>query len=161
MSACICRSRPHFAGHCRHVGPKEGLLIAFLCLQIPNVGCVVNYDFPNGVEDYIHRIGRTGRAGALGEAYTLFMPGDGKYARELARVLREAGQEVPPELESMPSFGESCCWCCIVRPASWSVSWLACASSYVTWSTTWRPAFAELLSAIFAACNRGAACGIR
>ena len=69
------------------------------------MGCVVNYDFPNGVEDYIHRIGRTGRAGALGEAYTLFTPQDSKYARELARVLREAGQQVPPELESMQSFG--------------------------------------------------------
>ena len=45
-----------------------------------------------GVEDYIHRIGRTGRAGATGEAYTFFTAPDGKYARELARVLREAGQ---------------------------------------------------------------------
>ena len=74
-------------------------------VQIPNVGCVVNYDFPNGVEDYIHRIGRTGRAGATGEAYTLFTPQDSKYGRELARVLREAGQQVPPELETMQSFG--------------------------------------------------------
>ncbi len=74
-------------------------------MQIPNVGCVVNYDFPNGVEDYIHRIGRTGRAGATGEAYTLFTPQDSKYGRELSRVLREAGQQVPPELETMQSFG--------------------------------------------------------
>ena len=43
-------------------------------LDIPNVTAVVNYDFPNGVEDYIHRIGRTGRAGATGEAYTFFTP---------------------------------------------------------------------------------------
>ena len=76
-----------------------------ICLQIPNVGAVVNYDFPNGVEDYIHRIGRTGRAGATGEAFTLFTPQDSRYARELARVLREAGQQVPPELETMQSFG--------------------------------------------------------
>jgi ATP-dependent RNA helicase DDX5/DBP2 len=74
--------------------------------QVPNVGAVINYDFPNGVEDYIHRIGRTGRAGATGEAYTFFTNQDSKYARELARVLREAGQAVPPELESMQSFGE-------------------------------------------------------
>jgi len=38
------------------------------------VVAVVNYDFPNGVEDYVHRIGRTGRAGATGEAYTFFTP---------------------------------------------------------------------------------------
>lgn len=75
------------------------------CPQVPNVGAVVNYDFPNGVEDYIHRIGRTGRAGATGEAYTFFTPNDGKYARELSRVLREAGQQVPPALENMQSFG--------------------------------------------------------
>ncbi|EIE25575.1 DEAD-domain-containing protein [Coccomyxa subellipsoidea C-169] len=74
-------------------------------LDVPNVGAVVNYDFPNGVEDYIHRIGRTGRAGASGEAYTFFTPQDSKYARELSRVLREANQVVPPELESMQSFG--------------------------------------------------------
>jgi ATP-dependent RNA helicase DDX5/DBP2 len=61
-------------------------------LDIPNVGAVINYDFPNGVEDYIHRIGRTGRAGASGEAYTFLTSQDGKYCRELIRVLREAGQ---------------------------------------------------------------------
>ena len=44
-------------------------------LDIPNVAAVVNYDFPNGVEDYVHRIGRTGRAGASGEAYTFFTSG--------------------------------------------------------------------------------------
>lgn len=41
-------------------------------LDIPNVSAVVNYDFPNGIDDYVHRIGRTGRAGASGEAYTFF-----------------------------------------------------------------------------------------
>ncbi|BDA41823.1 DEAD-box ATP-dependent RNA helicase 14 [Coccomyxa sp. Obi] len=74
-------------------------------LDVPNVGAVINYDFPNGVEDYIHRIGRTGRAGASGEAYTFFTAQDSKYSRELSRVLREANQIVPPELESMQSFG--------------------------------------------------------
>ncbi len=63
-------------------------------LDIPNVQAVINYDFPNGVEDYIHRIGRTGRAGATGDAYTLFTMGDSKYARELAQVMSEAGQQV-------------------------------------------------------------------
>ena len=35
-------------------------------LDVKDVAAVVNYDFPNGVEDYVHRIGRTGRAGATG-----------------------------------------------------------------------------------------------
>jgi superfamily II DNA/RNA helicase len=33
-------------------------------LDVPDITHVVNYDFPKGIEDYIHRIGRTGRAGA-------------------------------------------------------------------------------------------------
>ena len=41
-------------------------------LDIKDVEAVVNFDFPQGVEDYIHRIGRTGRAGRKGEALTLF-----------------------------------------------------------------------------------------
>lgn len=35
-------------------------------LDVKDVAAVINYDFPNGVEDYVHRIGRTGRAGATG-----------------------------------------------------------------------------------------------
>eukprot|EP00884_Botryococcus_braunii_P017480 jgi/Botrbrau1/4415/Bobra.0348s0007.1 len=74
-------------------------------LDIPNVGAVINYDFPNGVEDYIHRIGRTGRAGASGEAYTFLTGQDGKYCRELIRVLREAEQVVPPAVEQLAASG--------------------------------------------------------
>ncbi len=39
-----------------------------------------------GVEDYVHRIGRTGRAGATGESYTFMTYEDGKHARELSQV---------------------------------------------------------------------------
>ncbi|WIA12214.1 hypothetical protein OEZ85_012283 [Tetradesmus obliquus] len=74
-------------------------------LDVKDVAMVINYDFPNGVEDYIHRIGRTGRAGATGEAYTLFTSSDGKYARELCQVLEEAGQNVPQPLAEMSRFG--------------------------------------------------------
>ena len=55
-------------------------------LDIPHVAAVVNYDFPTGVEDYVHRIGRTGRAGATGESYTFMTQDDGKHARELMQV---------------------------------------------------------------------------
>eukprot|EP00899_Mesostigma_viride_P003291 jgi/Mesvir1/12963/Mv05974-RA.2 len=74
-------------------------------LDVKDVGVVVNYDFPNGVEDYIHRIGRTGRAGATGTAYSFFTTKDAKYARELCRVLEEAGQIVPPQLQAMIGMG--------------------------------------------------------
>ena len=70
-------------------------------LDVPNVAAVINYDFPNGVEDYVHRIGRTGRAGAQGLAYTLFTDGDAKYARDLCKLISEAGQAPPPELVAL------------------------------------------------------------
>jgi ATP-dependent RNA helicase DDX5/DBP2 len=71
-------------------------------LDVKDIEVVVNYDFPagtNGVEDYVHRIGRTGRAGANGKAYTFFTHGDAKRASELIGVLKRAGQEVPDELQ--------------------------------------------------------------
>eukprot|EP00245_Coleochaete_scutata_P017520 TRINITY_DN862_c0_g2_i1.p1 TRINITY_DN862_c0_g2~~TRINITY_DN862_c0_g2_i1.p1 ORF type:complete len:626 (+),score=125.81 TRINITY_DN862_c0_g2_i1:242-1879(+) len=74
-------------------------------LDIKDVMCVINYDFPNGVEDYVHRIGRTGRAGASGMAHTLFTAQDGKYARELIKVLEGANQQVPPELRGLQGMG--------------------------------------------------------
>lgn len=62
---------------------------------------VVNYDMANNVEDYVHRIGRTGRAGNKGHAITFFTPNDGKKARDLCRIISEAGQRVPPALEQL------------------------------------------------------------
>jgi superfamily II DNA/RNA helicase len=47
-------------------------------LDIPAVSHVFNYDVPHHAEDYVHRIGRTGRAGRTGYAYTLIAPGDEK-----------------------------------------------------------------------------------
>ncbi|EED95907.1 predicted protein [Thalassiosira pseudonana CCMP1335] len=78
-------------------------------LDVKDVGVVVNYDMPvgvNGAEDYIHRIGRTGRAGAKGIAYTMFTPGDKKLATQLVEILEKAEQEVPAELKAMarPKF---------------------------------------------------------
>lgn len=74
-------------------------------LDVPNVGAVINYDFPNGVEDYVHRIGRTGRAGLKGESYTFFTQNDAKNARELIKLLQEADQIVNPELMAMQGMG--------------------------------------------------------
>ena len=60
---------------------------------------VINYSFPLTIEDYVHRIGRTGRAGKSGRAVTFFCPGaDKPRAGELINVLREAGQPVPEDL---------------------------------------------------------------
>jgi len=65
---------------------------------------VINYDMPNGIEDYIHRIGRTGRAGRTGIAYSYFTADQNKLARDLVKILYEAKQNVPPELQQLASF---------------------------------------------------------
>lgn len=62
---------------------------------------VINYDFPGSLEDYVHRIGRTGRAGAKGTAYTFFTVANARFAKELINILEEAGQKVSAELASM------------------------------------------------------------
>ena len=67
-------------------------------LDIPAVKAVINVTFPLTVEDYVHRIGRTGRAGAQGLAVTLFTEHDMGLSGGLINVLRAAGQEVPEEL---------------------------------------------------------------
>ena len=66
---------------------------------------MVNYDFPTGVEDYVHRIGRTGRAGATGIAYTFFCDQDAKYAADLVKILEGANQSVSPALRDMVGRG--------------------------------------------------------
>ncbi|PWA97420.1 DEAD-box ATP-dependent RNA helicase 5 [Artemisia annua] len=67
-------------------------------LDIPDVEVVINYSFPLTTEDYVHRIGRTGRAGKKGVAHTFFMKENKGLSGELINVLREAGQNVPTNL---------------------------------------------------------------
>ncbi|KAL8968459.1 MAG: hypothetical protein Q9197_004869 [Variospora fuerteventurae] len=67
-------------------------------LDIPHVKLVLNVTFPLTVEDYVHRIGRTGRAGAQGLAITLFTEHDKAQSGALINVLKAAGQPVPEEL---------------------------------------------------------------
>ncbi|KAJ3157209.1 RNA-dependent ATPase [Geranomyces variabilis] len=67
-------------------------------IDIPDVDFVINQTFPLTVEDYCHRIGRTGRAGATGISHTLFTIHDKAHSGALINVLKQAGQIVPPEL---------------------------------------------------------------
>jgi ATP-dependent RNA helicase DDX5/DBP2 len=55
-------------------------------LDIKNIKAVINFDFPGCIEDYIHRIGRTGRAGATGSSYTFITEKDAGHAQELCEV---------------------------------------------------------------------------
>ncbi|GAB1518429.1 ATP-dependent RNA helicase ded1 [Rhizoctonia solani] len=70
-------------------------------LDIPNVTHVVNYDLPSDIDDYVHRIGRTGRAGNVGTSTAFFNRGNKNIVRELIGLLREANQEVPGWLDSI------------------------------------------------------------
>ncbi|ROW08827.1 hypothetical protein VMCG_02741 [Cytospora schulzeri] len=77
-------------------------------LDIPNVTHVVNYDLPTDIDDYVHRIGRTGRAGNTGISTAFFNRGNRGVVRELIDLLKEANQEVPAFLETIAresSFG--------------------------------------------------------
>lgn len=78
-------------------------------LDVEDLQYVINYDYPNSSENYVHRIGRTGRCQQLGTAYTFFTPDNAKQARELISVLEEAGQTPSQALldlaRSMPSSG--------------------------------------------------------
>ncbi|KAI1391158.1 DEAD-domain-containing protein [Hypoxylon trugodes] len=70
-------------------------------LDIPNVTHVVNYDLPTDIDDYVHRIGRTGRAGNTGHSTAFFNRGNRGVVRDLIELLKEANQEVPSFLETI------------------------------------------------------------
>lgn len=74
-------------------------------LDIPNVTHVINYDLPTDVDDYVHRIGRTGRAGNTGISTAFFNRGNRGIVRELIDLLKEAHQEVPAFLETIAREG--------------------------------------------------------
>jgi superfamily II DNA/RNA helicase len=75
-------------------------------LDIPNVSHVINFDVPIHAEDYVHRIGRTGRAGREGIALTIAAPLDQKY---LDRIEELVGQPIPrlADFEGQPAPAEA------------------------------------------------------
>jgi ATP-dependent RNA helicase DDX5/DBP2 len=66
--------------------------------DVDDIKFVINYDYPNSGEDYVHRIGRTGRRDRKGTAFTFFTSANGKQANELIEVLKEANQTIEPKL---------------------------------------------------------------
>ncbi|CAG5897478.1 unnamed protein product [Menidia menidia] len=76
-----------------------------MCQDVEDVKFVINYDYPNSSEDYIHRIGRTARSTNKGTAYTFFTPGNQRQGRELIRVLEEARQAINPKLLQLVDTG--------------------------------------------------------
>jgi Helicase conserved C-terminal domain len=81
-------------------------------LDIPHIRVVVNYDVARDIDTHTHRIGRTGRAGQKGTAYTLVSTRDKDFAGHLVRNLEGANQFVPPELMDLAM--QACCTLCFV-----------------------------------------------
>jgi superfamily II DNA/RNA helicase len=71
-------------------------------LDIASLPCVINYDVPTHADDYVHRIGRTGRAGQEGRAFTLILPEERRFVDAITRL---TGKEIPrleiPGLEAV------------------------------------------------------------
>ncbi len=82
--------------------------IAARGLDIEELPHVVNYELPNVPEDYVHRIGRTGRAAATGEALSLVCVDEHKLLRDIERLLKKipriaiAGYEPDPSIKAEP-----------------------------------------------------------
>jgi len=76
-------------------------------LDIKGVKLVINYDAANTPEDYVHRIGRTGRAGEKGISYTFLVKSDSadvKKAKQILEVMIAADQEIPEDLRQLVGF---------------------------------------------------------
>jgi len=85
---------------------KSGRIVALVAtevaargLDIKELPYVVNYELPNVPEDYVHRIGRTARAGASGQAISLVSPDENVYLKDIVRLL---GKDIP--VAPLPAF---------------------------------------------------------
>lgn len=100
----------------RTQGEREHALAMFRCgrcpvlvatdvaargLDIPNVLHVINYDLPSNIDDYVHRIGRTGRAGNTGTAISFVNEDNKNILKDLYELLKENNQQVQSWLEDM------------------------------------------------------------
>ena len=84
---------------------------------------MINIDFPNQTEDYIHRIGRTARSTNSGTSYTLMTQDNAKHVTKLIEVMRDAKQVISEELLNFSNrfgrgrfggggYGGMCCLVC-------------------------------------------------
>ena len=81
-----------------HIHAVVATDVASRGLDFKGIRTIVNYDMPKHIEDYIHRCGRTGRAGEKGLAITFYSPSDVSMASDLIKVLTSSKQNVPAKL---------------------------------------------------------------
>jgi len=70
-------------------------------LDISHIRLVINYMCPNHIEDYVHRVGRTGRAGLQGTAITFVSSDECQYAQDLITAFENSGRQVPEALKKL------------------------------------------------------------
>ncbi|KAB8283158.1 Pre-mRNA-processing ATP-dependent RNA helicase PRP5 [Yarrowia lipolytica] len=70
-------------------------------LDVKGLGLVVNWDSPNHMEDYVHRVGRTGRAGQKGTALTFLLSDQERLAAEISRAIKSSGNAPPAPVQLM------------------------------------------------------------
>ena len=73
-------------------------------LDFPNVSYVFNFDMPKNIEDYIHRIGRTGRVGNKGKAISFYNENNKQIGQALVNELKKSGQKIPEFLEEFDYY---------------------------------------------------------
>ncbi len=70
-------------------------------IDFPNVSFIFNYDMPKNIDDYIHRIGRTGRCGNIGKSISFINDNNRPIAIDLYKLLKKQGIECPDFIEKM------------------------------------------------------------
>lgn len=70
-------------------------------IDFPHISYVINREVPRNIDDYVHRVGRTGRAGYKGTAITLVKQSQDKSCLDLHKVLKECKQEIPTWFEEI------------------------------------------------------------
>jgi superfamily II DNA/RNA helicase len=76
-------------------------------LDISDLPCVINYDLPYNAEDYVHRIGRTGRAGASGDAISLYSDKDERLLADIEKLIKQTIKRAEPEgFNPAPTFAD-------------------------------------------------------
>lgn len=84
-------------------------------LDIPDVQQVINFDLPNNIDDYVHRIGRTGRCGNIGRAVSFFdQDNDSALAQSLISILAEVRSPVKRSMDSFRAFYFTLCFSFVV-----------------------------------------------
>ena len=83
----------------------SGVIVSYCVSDITDVRYVINYDFPQCCEDYVHRVGRTARGNDVGTSYTFITNKDSKSVKGLIEILEESSQKVPDDLKALSYTG--------------------------------------------------------